>query len=442
MKDRNMDGETLREALECLDFIEKSPTCFHAVENGERLLKERGFVELKENEKWETEPSSGYYVKRGDSSLIAFRLPEKEALGFHIMASHSDSPCFKIKAEGEMRVEGGYSKLDVEPYGGMIHASWLDRCLSVAGRIVYQEGAKFVSKNVNVDRDLLVMPNLAIHMNREMNKNLSYHPQTDLQPLLGAGEWQTGEGKKGKDGPGLLAGLVAEYGGIEQERILGKDLFLYVREKGRLLGAEQELMLSPRLDDLECVYASLKGFLRAAPVNYVNVCGIFDNEEVGSLTRQGAASTFLKDTLLRAAEGMGKTGSGYLRLLAESFMISADNAHALHPNHPEKADPLNRPCLNGGIVIKYHGGQKYTTDAYSEAVMKNVCREADVPWQTYCNHSDIPGGSTLGNISAGQVSIPCVDIGLAQLAMHSAMETGGSRDVTYLVKAAECYYSK
>lgn len=437
--DTALTQEEMREAEQCLAFIEESVTCFHAVENAEKLLKEQKFTELKEKEKWEIEYEKGYYVKRNGSSLIAFKTPKKTVKGFHIMASHSDSPCFKIKAESEIAVENSYIKLNVEPYGGMIYATWLDRCLSVAGRVVYLEEKELVSKNVNIEEDLLVMPNVAIHMNREINKNLSYNPQVDLQPLLFAGQTES----KDKDGESsLLKQKIAEYAGIKEEQILGSDLFLYVRDKGKLAGAKKELVFSPRLDDLECVYASLQGFLRADPLEYINVCAVFDNEEVGSLTKQGASSTFLKDTLERAGEALLKTGSEYLQLLAGSFMISADNAHALHPNHPEKADPTNRPYVNQGIVIKYHGGQKYTTDAYSEALFKSVCREAQVPYQTYCNRSDIAGGSTLGNISAGQVSVPCVDIGLAQLAMHSAVETAGARDISSLIKVSKTFYNR
>lgn len=423
-------------AKECLKFIDESVTCFHAVENAQKYLKEEGFTELTEKEKWKMKQGKGYYVKRNDSSIIAFKIPEKEIKGFHIMASHSDSPSFKVKAKAEAFVENNYVKLNVEPYGGMIHATWLDRCLSVAGRIVYNDKGELKSKNINIDEDLLVIPNVAIHMNREMNKNLSYNPQIDLQPLLSAGQ------EEGKDSGSILMKKIASCAQIKEEKILGKDLFLYVREKGKLAGADKELMISPRLDDLSCVFASLKGFLLTEPKKYISVYAVFDNEEVGSLTKQGAASTFLSDTLKRIGESLEKSEGDYLRLLSDSFMISADNAHALHPNHPEKADPSNRPFLNKGIVIKYHGGQKYTTDAYSEAVMKSICMEAQVPYQSYCNRSDIAGGSTLGNISAGQVSIPCVDVGLSQLAMHSAVETAGSKDVQYLVSAARIFFGK
>lgn len=448
-----MSKNTFQAAEECLQFINKSVSCYHVVENAEKLLKEQGFEELKEQEDFSVSKGKGYYVKRNDSSVIAFKIPKGEAKGFHIMASHSDSPTFKIKAEAEQAADGGYVKLNVEPYGGMIHATWLDRCLSVAGRIAYMEEGTLKTKTVNVDEDLLVIPNVAIHMNREMNKSLTYNPQVDLQPLLcaqsaaaeGAAEEQNvqdAQNEQGKKNNNVLLKKIATYAEVKEDDILGKDLFLYVREPGKLAGAGKELMIAPRLDDQECVFASLKGLLISEPEKYITVCAVFDNEEVGSRTRQGASSTFLKDTLERVVEALGISKNNYLKMLSESFMISADNAHGVHPNHPEKADPTNKPYLNQGIVIKYHGGQKYTTDAWSEAVMKSICKEAEVPYQTYCNRSDISGGSTLGNISQEQISVACVDIGLPQLAMHSAVETAGSKDVEELVELAKVFYEK
>ena len=432
-------------AKKCLSFIDQSVSCYHAVETIEKMLIEKGYLELCEKDDWKIRPGEKYFVKRNDSSIIAFALPKGEIKGFHIVASHSDSPSFKVKTKPEMKAGDIYVKLNVEPYGGMIYATWFDRCLSVAGRIVCDEAGELKSRTVNIDEDLLVIPNVAIHMNREMNKELSYNPQTDLLPLISvdvAEEDEKVEKKEKKVKDAVLLQKLAVWAGVQTETILGSDLFLYVRERGKLAGAGKELMIAPRLDDLECVYASAQALLDACPKEYVSVCAVFDNEEVGSLTRQGAASTFLKDTLERLSEALGKKGSEYLRLLADSFLISADNAHALHPNHGEKADPVNKPMLNGGIVIKHHGGQKYTTDGYTEAVMKSLCREAEVPYQDYHNRSDIPGGSTLGNISGGQVSVPAVDIGLAQLAMHSAVETAGSKDIEYLIKALKVFYQK
>lgn len=440
-----MEKQCLAAAERCLAFIDESVTAFHAVENVERRLKEKGLKELKESDEWDIQPGKGYFVKRNDSSLLAFRIPAGSAKGFHIAASHSDSPCFKLKAGEETPVEKSYVKLNVEPYGGMIHATWFDRCLSVAGRIVCREKGQLVSRTVNIDEDLLVIPNLAIHLDREMNKNLSYNPQIDLQPLISArpaGDKDAASEETLEASANILMGKIAACGEVNESDILGRDLFLYVRERGKLAGAGKELMISPRLDDLECVFASMEGFLSAEPKEYISVCAVFDNEEVGSHTKQGAASTFLKDTLERIGEELGKSQSACRRMLAESFMISADNAHGVHPNHPEKSDSAAKPYLNQGIVIKFHGGQKYTTDGYSEAVMRDICEKAQVPCQSYCNRSDIAGGSTLGNISAGKVSIPAVDIGLAQLAMHSAVETAGSMDVDYLIRALTTFYAQ
>ncbi|MCM1127119.1 MAG: M18 family aminopeptidase [Lachnospiraceae bacterium] len=418
-------------AQKCLNFIGESVSCYHAVEAAEKRFAEVGFQLLKERERWKLQRGNSYYVKRNDSSIIAFRLPKEQMQGFHIAASHSDSPCFKLKTSPELLTENHYLRLNTEIYGGMIYSTWFDRSLSVAGRVVLCGEEEPVCVNVNIDRDLCVIPSLAIHMNRDINKGTEYNPQIDLLPLMG----DTGA-------KGFLFREIARQTGREEEEILGSDLYLYVREKGRLAGPSDELMISPRLDDLECVYASMEAVLAAVPVKYGAVCAVFNNEEVGSLTRAGAASTFLKDTLMRIGEALSCTGEDYLRLIADSFMISADNAHALHPGHPEKADLTNKPVLNGGIVIKYHGGQKYTTDGYTDAVMRAICKEAGVPCQSYHNRSDIPGGSTLGNISMAQTAVPAVDIGLPQLAMHSAVETAGSKDVDYLVRALKVFFNK
>lgn len=412
-----------------LKFIEESPSCYHAVENVGSFLRDAGYIELSENEDWKLSAGEKYYVNRNGSSIIAFHIPERKLKGFHMIASHSDSPGFKIKEMPEIAVEEQYVKLNVEPYGGMIMSTWLDRPLSVAGRVVVSEKGDLISKTVDVNKDLLIIPNVAIHMNRDMNKGVEYNAQTDMLPLYG------GIGSRES-----FISLIAKAAGVDKEQILSSDLFLYNREAGRVLGAEGEFVCAPRLDDLECVYASLQAMLKANPKEYMNLMIVFDNEEVGSMTRQGAASTFLQDTLYRICESLSLTQSEYCRLIADSFMISADNAHGVHPNHPEKADPTNRPYLNGGIVIKHHGGQKYTTDAISAAIMKDICKRAGVPFQTYANRSDIGGGSTLGNISAAQVPVSTVDIGLPQLAMHSSYETAGSKDVEAIIKVMSCFY--
>lgn len=426
--DENKSGKRVTEQVEKLfAFIKQSPTCYQAVENVGRELEASGYRQLEEKVEWELKPGGKYYVTRNGSSLIAFRLPAKELKGFRMIASHSDSPCFKVKENADMPAENAYVRLNVEKYGGMILSTWLDRPLSVAGRIALAGNGGV--RNVMIDKDLLLIPNVAIHMNRDMNKGVEYNVQTDMLPLF-----------TGEHGEKTFLDLIAAQTGVGTEDILGTDLFLYNREEGRVFGADGEFACAPRLDDLACVYASLQAMLHGMPEEYANVTAVFDNEEVGSTTKQGAASTFLQDVLVRISEALGMTGSGYRRLLAGSFMISADNAHAVHPNHPEKADPTNRPYLNQGIVIKYHGGQKYTTDAVSAAYIKEICRQAGVPWQTYANRSDIAGGSTLGNLSAALVPVAAADIGLAQLAMHSAYETIGTKDVDYMVRAMECFF--
>lgn len=414
------------------EFIEKSVSCFHAVDTIRKELEAAGFQRLNEADEWNLAAGGKYYVVRNGSSIAAITLPTGEVKGFHMVAAHSDSPTFKIKEKPEIEVEKQYVKLNTEKYGGMIISTWLDRPLSAAGRVIVKENGELVSKLVNIDKDLLIIPNVAIHMNRDMNKGVEYNPQVDMLPLYAGMEKQKSFEEE-----------VATSAGVRKEDILGSDLFLYAREKCRSIGADGEFIGAPRLDDLECAFGAVKGIINAGNSNeFVNIAVIFDNEEVGSGTKQGADSTFLSDILVRIKESMGKNDSWFCRMIAKSFMISADNAHATHPNHPEKADPTNRPYLNGGIVIKYHGSQKYTTDGISAAVMREICKKAGVPCQTYANRSDILGGSTLGNISTAHVSVDTVDIGLAQLAMHSAYETAGAKDVEYLVKGLTTFFEQ
>lgn len=413
-------------AKELIQFIEKSPTCFQAVATMKEILEQEGYSELREKDKWNIEKGGRYFVTRNDSSLIAFTVPKEGLKGFRIMASHSDSPTFKIKDNPEMTVENKYVKLNVERYGGMLCAPWFDRPLSIAGRVVVKEKDEFVTKLVDVDRDLVMIPNLAIHMSRQANEGYQYSAQKDMLPLYGE--------IAAKD---TFMETIAQAAGVKAEDILGHDLFLYNRQKGCIWGAQEEFLSIGRLDDLQCAFASLKGFLGGEKKEYAAVHCVLDNEEVGSSTKQGAASTFLYDVLVRMVRGLGMDYEDYLRALADSFMISADNGHALHPNHAEKSDPVNRPVLNQGIVIKYSGNQKYCTDAVSAAMFKDLCSQAEVPYQTFTNNSDIPGGSTLGNISNTKVALNSVDIGLPQLAMHSPYETVGVKDTYYLIEAAK-----
>ena len=416
---------------ELMDFIKDSPTAFHVVKNFSTMLEKAGFIKLNERNKWKIEQGGKYYVTRNDSSIIAFQVPDNmDFYNFQIAAAHSDSPAFKIKENPEMVEDNNYVTLNVEKYGGMLMAPWFDRPLSVAGRVIVRENSGLKPVLVNVDRDLCVIPNLAIHMNRDVNNGIKYNPQKDMIPLFGE--------IASKD---KFDQIIANETGVAIEDIISTDLFLYNRECGTIWGADNEFMSAPRLDDVMCAFSCIKALTDNKGNNKsVNVCAIFDNEEVGSTTKQGADSSFLYDVLSRISMCLGKDSEDFIRVCASSFMLSADNAHAVHPNYKEKADPTNRPYMNKGIVIKYNANQKYTTDAISASIFKEICKKVGVEVQSYVNRSDIPGGSTLGNISNSHVSLNTVDIGLAQLAMHSPYETAGVKDTEYMIKAVKKFY--
>lgn len=419
-----------RITAELMDFIAESPSCYHVIHNFGSLLSAHGFTRLSEEQPWKLQAGGRYYVTRNGSSIIAFRVPSGNFRNYQISAAHSDSPSFKIKENEEMLVDQHYVELNTERYGSMICAPWFDRPLSVAGRAVIKNGDSFESRLVNIDRDLLMIPNVAIHMNRKINEGYEYHAQKDMIPLYGD-----------ETAKGTFLQLIAENVHAKKEDILGTDLFLYNRVPGTIWGANREYFSSTKLDDLQCAYAAMQGFLAGSNPDSVTVCCVFDNEEVGSLTKQGADSTMLFDTLERINSCLGRSPEEYKMAIAASFMLSADNAHAVHPHHMDKADPTNRPYLNHGPVIKYNASQKYTTDSISGAVFKGICQRAGVPWQTYVNHSDVPGGSTLGNLSNSHVSLNTVDIGLAQLAMHSPYETAGTKDTWYMIRAITEFYN-
>lgn len=412
-------------------FIEKSPTPFHVIDNMKHELEEKGYKQLLEREEWKLERGGKYYVIRNGSAMIAFRIPQGEFGGFQIVASHSDAPCLKIKENPELWSEQAYVRLNVEKYGGMICSTWFDRPLSVAGRLLVKSEDGVDVKLVQIDKDLLMLPSLAIHMNREINTGYDYHAQKDMLPLYGMGT--KGEKESFMD-------RIAREADVKTEDILGSDFYVYNRMPGSIWGSDDEFMSIGKLDDLECVYSSMTSFLKAEEHDRIPIHCVYDNEEVGSSTRQGAASTFLADTLERIQEAFGGSASDYRRLIAGSMMLSADNAHAVHPNYPEKACPSNRPLVNQGVVIKFSGNQRYTSDGVTAAVFRSICEKAGVPTQVFTNHSDIAGGSTLGNISALQVPVPCVDIGLPQLAMHSSYETAGVKDLEYMIIAMKGFY--
>ncbi len=413
-------------------FLSGCPTAFHAVEKIGKELANNGYVRLRENEEWRVLPGGKYYVTRNDSSIIAFGIgTEVEDYSFNIAASHSDFPTFKIKENAEIEVKKKYMQLNTEGYGGMLCATWFDRPLSVAGRVIVKEKEHFTTKLVDVDRDLVMIPSMAIHMNRAVNDGYAYNKQVDMLPLFGGEDSKKGDFKR----------IIAEAAGVLEESVYGSDLYLYNREQPSVWGAQEEFISSQHLDDLQCAYASLKGFLEGHHEKSINVYACFDNEEVGSGTKQGAGSTFLYDILRRINMGLGKTEEDYYRAVAGSFMLSADNAHAVHPNHPEKTDVGNCVYMNEGIVVKSHAGQKYTSDAVSIALFRGICEKAEVPVQFFANRSDEAGGSTLGNISSAKVSLNAVDIGLPQLAMHSAYETAGIKDTYYMIRAMKEFFS-
>ena len=410
-----------------MDFLDSSVTMFHAINECEKVLQRSGFIYLPENGKWNINKGK-YYTKRNSSSLIAFDIAEGD-YHFQISAAHSDSPTFKLKDRPVIEANG-YLKLNVEGYGGMINATWLDKPLTLAGRVMVNTDKGIETRLLHIDRDLLIIPNVPIHFNREINKGFAFNNQVDMLPILSAGNLKEAD----------FDNILAKELGIEAEAILAKDLYLVNRQKAAIIGFDNELISSGRLDDLECVYTSLRGFVEAENKNHINVFAVFDNEEVGSITKQGAMSTFLASTLDRVNTALGKSKEEYYRAIAKSILISCDNAHAVHPNHPELFDVKNRPVLNQGIAIKESANQKYTTDAFSRAILKKILEKKNIPYQTFANRSDIAGGSTLGNLSNTVVSMNAVDIGLPQLAMHSAYETAGAKDVGYAFETLKAFF--
>lgn len=410
-----------------MNFLDSSVTMFHAINECEKVLKDSGYIYLPENEKWNIRAGK-YYTKRNSSSLIAFDI-ENGDYHFQISAAHSDSPTFKLK-DRPIIESNGYLKLNVEAYGGMIDATWLDKPLTLAGRVMVDTGCGIETRLLYIDKDLLIIPNVPIHFNREINKGFAFNNQVDMLPVFSAGNLSEADFDK----------MLAKELGVKPEAILAKDLYLVNRQKATVIGYDNELISSGRLDDLECVYTSLLGFIEAMNNDHINVFAVFDNEEVGSVTKQGAMSTFLVSTLNRINKALGKSDEDYYRAIAKSMLISCDNAHAIHPNHPELFDVKNRPVLNKGIAIKESANQKYTTDAFSRAVLKKILDKNNIPYQTFANRSDIIGGSTLGNLSNTAVSMNAVDIGLPQLAMHSAYETAGAKDVEYAIEALRAFF--
>lgn len=431
-----IEGSDIDVSQKLVDFIAECPSMFHTVAMLRGMLDAAGFTCLPESAAWDegahaVRPGGAYYAVRNNSSIVAFKVGEDLSdYHFQIAAAHSDSPTFKVKAVPELEGPQGSVRLNVEAYGGVIDSTWFDRPLGLAGRALVRTPSGVESRLVHVDRDVALIPNLCIHFDRGVNDGKPLNRQVDLCPLFSAGELSLGDFDK----------MVAAEVGCAPEDLLARDLFLVNRQPGRVWGAAREFVSAPKLDDLQCAFAATKALLTADNPACVNVLAVFDNEEVGSCSKQGAMSTFLRDVLSRVNAALGKTQEDWHRALAGSFLVSCDNAHAVHPNLPGKTDERNCARLNGGVVIKEAANQKYTTDAFSRAVFRAICERAGVPVQTFANRSDTLGGSTLGNLSNTQVSVHAVDIGLPQLAMHSSYETAGVRDTAWGIAVLRAFY--
>ena len=414
-----------------LDFVRVSPTQYQACDNIEKTLNEAGFTKLSESDKWNLSNGGKYYITRNNSSVIAFTLPtDLSNLSFNITAAHLDSPTFKLKPN--FTIDGAYQKLNTEVYGGPIFSTWMDRPLNIAGRVVLKDEKGIRTVNVSLDDAVCMIPNCSIHYHRELNNGAKFNPQIDLLPIISDKSFGSVD----------IHDLVAKKLGVEKESIISSDLFLALLDRGMLVGANKEFIMAPQIDNLECSFACCQSLINSTNTKSINVCALFDAEEIGSRTRSGAASTMLDSVLSRVITNLGLTFEDYNIALANSFIVSADNAQGFHPNYAGKFDPTNASYMNKGVVIKNAARGSYSTDGLSLAYFKSICDEVGAKVQLNTNRSDVPGGSTLGCISLGQVSIPSVDIGLPQIAMHSAYETAGRYDLDELLKALDNFYSK
>ena len=425
-------------ALELVDFLYDSPSACHGVKATQKILNENGFIEIKETDKWDLQPKGKYYVIKNDSALIAFEIGtgDIEETGLRLIGAHTDVPGFRIKPNPQMISEGKYVKLNTEVYGGPILHTWFDRPLSIAGKVSLKGASplKPETRLVNINKPLLIIPSLAIHMNREVNEGFKINRQVDTLPLLGLIN-----DKLEKEY--YLMNILAEELQVKKEDILNFELGLYEYEKGMLIGMNEELISSGRFDDLWMVYAGIKALVDSKENVATKVMICIDNEEIGSLTAEGANSTLLNNILERIALGLGKDREGYYRALANSIMISADLAHAVHPNLGDKHDPTNRPVLEGGPVLKIAASGSYSTDSFNGAVFAGICEAAGVPFQKFVNRSDVRGGTTIGPVPAANLTIPVIDMGAPVLGMHSIRELASVKDNYYTVKAFTEFFS-
>lgn len=417
------------------DLLQRGTSSCHVAIFVRERLAEHGFSELSMKEEWKLERGGKYFVHYWGSTLIAFTLGEsyQEGQGFRMGAAHTDFPCFKIKPNPEI-VTKGYGKLNLEAYGGGILNTWMDRPLSVAGRAALKSGDVFAPRVEYVDfgRPLMTIPNLAIHMNREINKGIELNKQTDLQPIL--------QYVKDEKDSNYFKELLAEELSAEPEDILDYELTVYCREEPCIIGGKEEYVSSPRLDNLTSVYGLMEGITTSVRKEGINLAAYFDHEEIGSRTKQGAASLLLRDVLTRILQSLGAEGQGVSKEIYRSMLLSVDVAHGLHPNQTGKMDVTNQPVLNEGFCIKESSAQSYATDCEAVAVLQQICLEGRIPFQKYVNRSDLPGGSTLGAIASTLLPIPVVDLGVPILAMHSAREFMGRNDLDSLTECMKLYY--
>ena len=424
-------------AKDLIEYIQNSPTAFNAVKVTEELLEDNGFEKLDMTEKWELKVNGKYYITKNSSALIAFRInsDDLEKQGFKIIGSHSDSPTFRIKPNAEMVSEGAYLKLNTECYGGPILSTWMDRPLSIAGRVMIKTDDILNPRTeiINLNKPICIIPNLAIHMNRNINEGYALNKQKDMIPFVGLIN-------ESLEKDNYLLNEIAKELQISKEQIIDFDLFLYEFEKGSLIGANKELISASRLDNLSMAHASLYALLDSKGDKGIDVISIFDNEEVGSSTKQGADSNMLLNLLERISISLNKDREEFMRGLYKSFIISSDLAHAVHPNLGEKHDPTNRPVLGKGPVIKVNANQAYTSDAHSISIYKMICEKANVEYQEFVNRSDVRGGSTIGPISSTHIDIPSVDIGTPILSMHSIRELGSVEDHYNIYKTFKCFF--
>ena len=425
--------------MEVKSFASESPSTYHVVKNCSDILDENGFERIMPREKWEIKKGGKYFLKKSSSTIIAFTVGEDFDVknGFKIFGAHTDSPCFRIKPNPEIVTEN-VVRLNTEVYGGPILSTWFDRPLSIAGRVIVKGEDSFFPRTVKIkiDEPLLTIPNLAIHQNREVNNGVKIDKQNDVLPVISLIN-------KNFEREGYLERIILEKTGIKKEDIIDFDLYLYATEKGCLLGANEEFMSSPKIDNLASVYTGLIGLLEAEEnQDRINIFVAFDNEEIGSATKQGADSNYLLNTLERISLALGLSRGDFLQMLESSYILSADAAHAAHPAHLGKTDPTNRGKINEGISIKISAKQKYTSDGYSIAVIKQLIEGTEIQIQPFVNESNELGGSTIGPISSTHLDIDGVDLGVPMLAMHSVRELCGIFDVFYLKELAKEFFSK